>query len=85
MAKGDVIGRLPCVACGHECKVKEDVNGSPYWVCGECGCRVQVGRDPDAIASVKGRMKLGPTAVVAAVVKAGQTDRPAEKARRDEW
>ena len=52
MAKGDVIGKLPCAVCGHECKVKEDTNGSPYWCCGDCGARVQVGRDPDAKAQV---------------------------------
>ena len=84
MAKGDVIGRLPCVACGHECKVKEDVNGSPYWVCGECGCRVQVGRDPDAVAAVKGRMKKAAPAPVPAPGP-GPGPKPAEKVRRDEW
>lgn len=56
MAKGDVIGKLPCAVCGHECKVKEDTNGSPYWCCGDCGARVQVGRDPDAKAAVLARI-----------------------------
>lgn len=58
VAKGDVIGMMPCVACEHRCRVREDVNGSPYWVCGECGCRVQVGRDPEAQQKV--RAKMGP-------------------------
>jgi len=83
MAKGDVIGRLPCVACGHECKVKEDVNLSPYWVCGECGCRVQVGRDPDAIASVLARMKKAAPAPASA--PAHKPDAKDQGARRDEW
>jgi DNA-directed RNA polymerase subunit RPC12/RpoP len=80
MAKGDVIGRLPCVACGHECKVKEDVNSSPYWVCGECGCRVQVGRDPDAIAAVKRKMKTSPPALAP-----NPAPKPTDKVRHDEF
>ena len=40
MAKGDLLGHIPCPCCDFEAVVKEDKTGKPYAFCENCNVQI---------------------------------------------